>query len=74
MNTVTFESNAKQYFPEWPTNIQTLPSGLIEINDIPVGAELTVGFRGYFYKNFGFYTELGRAKSFFQTGLCFRVQ
>lgn len=74
MNTVSFESNAKQKFPELTRNVSYLPSGLQDIYKIPVGLEITLSFRAYFYKNLGFYTELGLAKSVIQVGLCLRVQ
>ncbi len=74
MNTVVSETNIQKYFPVASTSIRRLPSGLIQLYDLPLGAEVTVGFRGYFYKDLGFYTEVGLAKSLLQGGLCFRVQ
>lgn len=72
--TTTFKTDIQQYFPDAPTNVSRLPNGLYSLYDLPLAAEITVGFRSYFYKNLGFYTEVGIAKSIIQGGLCLKIR
>ncbi len=75
LNFIENNSTMHAQFPETVKYKRNLIGGIIDDGYLfPIGGEATFGFRGYFYKNLGFYTEVGLAKSFFQTGLCYRVQ
>ena len=75
MNIAESNSNMHAQYPETIKYSRRLMGGYINHAYLfPIGGEVTFGFRGYFYKNLGFYTELGLAKSFIQMGLCYKVQ
>lgn len=75
MNFIDYNSTMHTQYPETIRYKRNFQGGQIYDGYLfPIGGEATFGFRGYFYKNLGFYTELGLAKSIFQTGLCFRIE